>query len=255
VYGVLRAEADVSFDSLRGVDSAEAVFLIRDGEVAAIASSVELDEFGEEPIAERLRDAQWLAEKARAHDDVLAAALARTTVLPFRFGAIYLGEEQVRVMLREHPDFAETLRTLEGVAELGVKAFTAGDALRARLAAQLGAGEGEAASGRAYMQRKQLERRLAEAAAEFTTECAHVSHERLAAVASDARMNPLRTANASADEPELILNGAYLVPEGDTGRFRDVLTELEERYGSDGVTYELTGPWPPYNFVDVEGRP
>jgi hypothetical protein len=46
----------------------------------------------------------------------------------------------------------------------------------------------------------------------------------------------------------MLLNGAYLVRRDD-GRLREVVAELESLYGPHGVTYELTGPWPPYNFV------
>jgi hypothetical protein len=46
----------------------------------------------------------------------------------------------------------------------------------------------------------------------------------------------------------MLLNGAYLVRRDD-GRLQDAVAELESLYGPRGVTYELTGPWPPYNFV------
>ncbi len=53
----------------------------------------------------------------------------------------------------------------------------------------------------------------------------------------------------------MLLNGAYLVERGDS-RLEQALRELEEHFGPQGVTYELTGPWPPYNFVprDLGGR-
>ena len=47
----------------------------------------------------------------------------------------------------------------------------------------------------------------------------------------------------------MILNGAYLVASGEEQQLREAVQELEERFGADGVTYELTGPWPPYNFA------
>ena len=34
--------------------------------------------------------------------------------------------------------------------------------------------------------------------------------------------------------------------------FERALAELRSRYEPDGVRYELTGPWPPYNFVDSD---
>ena len=46
----------------------------------------------------------------------------------------------------------------------------------------------------------------------------------------------------------MLLNGAYLVVREDTV-LKGAVQELAERYGDRGVTYELTGPWPPYNFV------
>jgi hypothetical protein len=48
-----------------------------------------------------------------------------------------------------------------------------------------------------------------------------------------------------------VLNGAYLVPR-DTARLHEVLAGLELEYGERGVSFELTGPWPPYNFVPTD---
>jgi hypothetical protein len=48
----------------------------------------------------------------------------------------------------------------------------------------------------------------------------------------------------------MVLNGAYLV--ADRKRFeRELALDASERRES-GVELELTGPWPPYNFVPEE---
>jgi hypothetical protein len=47
----------------------------------------------------------------------------------------------------------------------------------------------------------------------------------------------------------MLLNGVYLVDDEDEDRFRRVVDELSEEYSRVSVTVELTGPWPPYNFV------
>lgn len=49
----------------------------------------------------------------------------------------------------------------------------------------------------------------------------------------------------------MILNGAYLVSEGQMTVFRAELESLEKDYGDLGFSYELSGPWPPYNFVTI----
>ena len=50
----------------------------------------------------------------------------------------------------------------------------------------------------------------------------------------------------------MLLNGAYLVAAGREDELRAAVEELRARFGPDGVTYELTGPWPPYNFAAEE---
>ena len=47
----------------------------------------------------------------------------------------------------------------------------------------------------------------------------------------------------------MVMNAAYLVEAGKVARFRELIGELEQRYGKLGIGLELTGPWPPYNFV------
>jgi hypothetical protein len=49
----------------------------------------------------------------------------------------------------------------------------------------------------------------------------------------------------------MILNGAYLVAEEQLATFRAELKNLSEEYSDFGFIYEMTGPWPPYNFVSV----
>ena len=250
VYGVVPSSAPGTvFDDVRGVDPSEAVTLVADGEVAAIVSTVRLDEFGEDAIHENLRDARWLAEKARAHDDVLAAAVGRTTVVPFRFGAIYRDEQHVVDLLRERVDFASTLSRLDGAVELGVKAVVDVEALRGRLAAEHAVAD-DLPAGRAYMQRRQLARDLDEAVDRFAAECAQESHERLANVARAARANPVQPLDDASSPRRMILNGAYLVDAAAQAQFRDEVGAVARDRGDDGVDFELTGPWPPYNFAE-----
>ena len=51
------------------------------------------------------------------------------------------------------------------------------------------------------------------------------------------------------DGRRTFLNGVYLVREPDEAAFRDVVSGLTSRYAALGIAFELTGPWPAYNFV------
>ncbi|MFL5951072.1 MAG: GvpL/GvpF family gas vesicle protein [Gaiellaceae bacterium] len=249
VYGIVPSgTSGAIFAGVTGMDAA-AVRLVDAEGVAAIASFVPLAEFDTDALEQNLKDVAWLEQKVAAHNRVLSAAVGKATVLPLRFGAIYRGEEDVRAMLGERHDFAVRLGRLEGLLELGVKALLDAQALRARLSASRGV-DADESGGRAYMLRRRLERELDEEVRAFAGSCAEASHERLAAAAVDARANPVQAPEVAGGE--MILNGAYLVAAGRERALRQAVSELEERFGADGVTYELTGPWPPYNFAGEE---
>jgi tellurite resistance protein len=185
---------------------------------------------------------------------VLAAAAREVTVLPFRFGAIYRSDDQIHALLRERNDFASTLTRLEGMVEFGLKTFVNVSGLRSRLAADRDVSE-DVPAGRAYMERKKSARELEEAVDQFASECARATHERLAAVARDARLNALREQEDDQTSRRLVLNAAYLVARADGPTLEREIRILARRYSFDAVEYELTGPWPPYNFTDEVDRP
>jgi hypothetical protein len=47
----------------------------------------------------------------------------------------------------------------------------------------------------------------------------------------------------------MLLNAACLVDASELERLRGLVAEFESRYRELDVRVELTGPWPPYNFV------
>ena len=48
----------------------------------------------------------------------------------------------------------------------------------------------------------------------------------------------------------LVLNRSYLVDRDDREAFDEAVGRLEERF--DGVTFQYSGPWAPYSFVEIE---
>jgi hypothetical protein len=241
VYGVVSAAA--AGGRSRGVGG-NPVRLLVEGGVAALISDVPLEEFGETSLYRNLNDPVWLEVTARAHERVVADALAGGAVVPFRLGTLYHADEHVRAFLAQRQDaLVRLLNRLEGAVELGVKAWFD--------RALYGAPEAPAAvhSGRDYLVRRRREAELARAADRFRGECAAASHELLAAAAQASTVNPPQPRELTGRPEQMILNGAYLVDRGDDA-LAAAVRALESRYGSRGVSYELTGPWPPYNFVE-----
>jgi Gas vesicle synthesis protein GvpL/GvpF len=238
VYGVVSSTTQPEGTGV----AARTVELVPEGGVAALASAVPADEFDEESLRERLDDRAWLERTAREHEEALERTLAVTAVIPFRLCTVYETRDRLREFLSAHgPALANLLARLDGRVELGVKAYFAAQP----------PDRDEPQSGREYLLRRQREREAAEEAARFKVECARTSHERLAAAAEEARANPPQPPELSGRTEDMLLNGAYLLRR-DEGGLTDAVAELEALYGPRGVTYEITGPWPPYNFVPPE---
>jgi len=248
VYGIVASSTRPSdFAPGPSVDPAHEVELLVEGPLAAVSSKVSLGEFDEPAIAEHLEDPEWLEEKIRAHEQVLERTLAGASVAPFRFCTIYRSEAELRRLLRDRvAELSAALHQVQGRVELGVKAF----ADRSRFAECVSDAAGEE-SGRAYMERRLAERRSAEELGRFALEVAERSHERLLAAADAGTLMRVHSRELSGRSDEMVLNGAYLVRAGDDGLGRAV-EDLREEYSAQGVTFDVTGPWPPYNFVGIE---
>lgn len=229
VYGVVAADAAPP----------EGTWLVERGPLAAVTSQVSLAEFGEDALPARLEDRAWLEEKALAHESVLQAFVGVTPVVPLRFGTIYRDAADVRQLLEDRAAFfEEVLERVRGCVEIGVKAWYD----PARVAQPVGAG-----GGRAYLERRRGELSSARDASGI----AAAAHERLSALAQGAVVNRPQPRELTGRDEKMLLNAAYLVREGDE-RLRDEVARLSEEHGGAGVTFETTGPWPPYNFARDE---
>ena len=99
--------------------------------------------------------------------------------------------------------------------------------------------------GAAYLARKRLDQELAIAGEVGLAELVQTAHERLAAVAAEACL----TIRSQPRAQRVHLNAAYLVPEAEEEPFHLAVAELGREQADVGLLYELTGPWPAYNFV------
>src|SRR3954471_23857325 len=213
--------------------------MVTEGGLAAVVRDVPLAEYGEEALRANLDDIAWLEDAARRHEAVLDGLLADTTVIPLRLCTIYRDEAAVRAMLlAEQGALTEALDRLEGHTEWGVKAFCDRAAVQASARPP---GDAEQGEGEAYLARRRAEAR----ARELVAATVDAAHERLTAVARVALANPLQRRELTGRDDDMALNGVYLVPDDAAAAFGEAVAALE----APGTIFELTGPWPPYNFV------
>jgi len=220
--------------------------------LSVLVKRVPREEFDEEALHRNLNDLAWLERVAREHEAVLDHALAAGTIVPLRLCTLFDGEESVRRMLEQEGDgFRGALELLAGREEWGVKVLLDPSKLSEAARAEgdvepepEGLGEGGA-----YLLRRRQERETREQVGSLARGIAEQVHGRLEEVALAAVSRPPQNRELSGHEGEMVLNAAYLVEAERVAELRALVNELAAEHGDLGAHIELTGPWPPYNFL------
>ena len=230
------------------------------GDLAVLVSRVPAAQFAEAPLRDNLNDLTWLEGVARAHEAVLDEAFMTTTIVPLRLCTLYATDKSLRAMLvREHQGIEAALARLAGRQEWGVKVLI--DPERLVSAARDASPElyvherdlGMRSEGGAYLERRRLERTVRDRADALATDIAQQVHARLQDWTIEAATHPPQNRELSGHEGEMVLNAAYLVDAERAEGLRQLALELEEHHRAVGARIELTGPWPPFNFVYAPG--
>lgn len=220
--------------------------LVPCGDLQAVVCTVDLDEFGEEPLRRHLEDLGWVEELARTHDEVVRAVAERATAAPMRLVTIYEDDTRVREQVeRIHDDLVAALDRVEGRAEWSVKVFAA--VAEQRLDQPTSE---RAPSGAAYLQRKREQASARQTADLESAQVAQLIHDSLAVLAEAARKLAPQDPRLSGRTEPMVHNGAYLVPDERADIFRRAAESLADDYS--GMSVEVQGPWPPYSFAVLE---
>ncbi len=234
LYAVVPADA-VPAAVPSGVADAPVRLVTGDG-LAAVTSPVPL----EQPVQEKLTDPAWLEQAARGHHRVVQACFEAAPTVPFRLATVLHDEQRVRELLATHAErLAATLHQVAGREEWGVQA---------KAATRRSAGPAPR-SGADYLRQRRAELARASADRRRAVAAADDLHGALADLAEAAYRRPV----AADDRRGLLLDAAYLVAREERAGFLESVRRLEADRPE--LRLRVTGPWPPYSFVDLEREP
>ncbi|NJN16147.1 MAG: GvpL/GvpF family gas vesicle protein [Oscillochloris sp.] len=251
VYAILPAGRSLA--PLEGI-SGHAVEGLACGAFTLAVSDVPLAEFKPDVLEERVADAAWLEPAVRAHHAVQAALLRDGPLVPLRFATIFSNPERAAAMLTERRESIEAaLQRVTDREEWSAKLWLDGSIMAERVAAGPALAElrdriSAGPPGAAYMLQKKLDRVVAAESERLVDHAIDDVHRRLAELAAYAAHGPLR--DQQPGEAQVLLNGAYLLDRTALDRFVAEAESLRNVYAPLGLQLELSGPWPPYSFVD-----
>jgi len=237
--------------AVNGVGGA-AVRVVEAEGLSAVVASVDLAEFGEEPLRRNFEDPTWLEATARAHDGVIDAVSRLGPTVPVRLATVYHDDDRVRALLEDrYDDFWAALRFVTGRTEWGVKVYADPRAFaESAWSTEASAEGGGSGPGTTYLHLRRAQLSAQQAAEDTVAAHAKDIHAALDRIAVTARLYAPQHPALPEEPGRMILNGAYLVDDGCTDEFASRVDSLAAEHR--GVKLELTGPWPAYSFAGAE---
>jgi hypothetical protein len=187
-------------------------------------------------------------ENVLAHERVNETVMRTHTVIPMSFGTVFKTREDIIELLRSAYDaFQDVLVKMHDKLEFGLKVLWDRDVVLAeienddedvrQLKSQIALQQGST-----YFARMQYGR-LVDAALQVRSE------RYLADIFTGLRDVSVASRANKPIGDKMIMNAAFLVSRDKESAFDARVKEIGAKF--DKLTFKYTGPWPPYNFVNV----
>lgn len=234
------------------------LYWIAHRDLCAVVSNVPEREFNAEALRQNLNNMEWLKQKVMLHEGVIESVMKRSTVVPFKFAAIFRNPNSLTTCLEQHYHALETaLVKLKGKEEWGVKIYCDRRKLREALAAgneaviRLDQEIAAASPGKAFLLKKRREDLLGAEAERRLIDDSQDCFDRLSAGSLDARLNACAPGEVTHQKAEMILNAVFLIEALKHSVLKGEVYKLKADYEDKGLRFDCTGPWPPYNFCSL----
>jgi hypothetical protein len=187
-------------------------------------------------------------ENVLAHERVNETVMREHTVIPMSFGTIFKTREDIVELLRSAAEaFGDVLNKMQNKLEFGLKVLWDRDqAVRevenedediSRLKKEISGQKGPT-----YFARMQYGRLIDSALQSRSERYVADILEQLREVSVASRINkPIGD--------KMIMNAAFLISRDQESAFDFKVKSIASRF--DKLTFKYTGPWPPYNFVNI----
>jgi gas vesicle protein GvpL/GvpF len=236
VYCIIEAADPLRFGPIGiGADPSD-VYTVHYRKLAAVVSDAPLE------VLDSTR------ENVLAHERVNETVMREHTVIPMSFGTIFKTREDIVELLRSAAEaFGDVLNKMQNKLEFGLKVLWDRDqAVRevenedediSRLKKEISGQKGPT-----YFARMQYGRLIDSALQSRSERYVADILEQLREVSVASRINkPIGD--------KMIMNAAFLISRDQESAFDAKVKSIAGRF--DKLTFKYTGPWPPYNFVNI----
>ncbi len=260
LYAIGRCDASLSdVSGIDSIDSRYPVETLVNDDFTAIISKVPLEEFGEDALKKSIANMQWLERVARAHDAIVRHISSLSTIVPVRFGTVFLTAKNIEdFLVNNQQQLRSLLDSLNNLWEMGITlefdeqkiAETLYDCSKEirDLEAKINA----AGTGAAYLLKKKLETMQTDYVTMLIEEQTDAFTAVIATLVTRIKKGELKRLPEKG--LRCYVNLACLVPKDTVDSFKQQVSSIADSSNLKGITVRITGPWPPYSFSRLEGQ-
>ncbi|MFD0824878.1 GvpL/GvpF family gas vesicle protein [Neobacillus sp. M.A.Huq-85] len=256
VYGIILTEElpTTEVPSILGIDQ-KMTGLLTVKDVTAVTTSVNSNDFSQQQIELKLKDAEWLKEKAFHHHEIISALHQYYTILPMSFCTIFQNEVNLESMLtNQYDEVLQKLLNLKDKQEWNVKMFCNAEKalsyiirknpavveLREKLTSM--------PKGKQFLMKKKLEHLITSEVEIEQSKWWQRLNEQLSSVIAGTNLRSNWGKEVTERKEDMIVNSDFLIGKNKTEPFLEKIKELEKLFEAVGCSLHVTGPWPPYHF-------
>lgn len=238
VYGVIQSKEPQMFGKIGIGGLGEQVYTVHHNDIAAVVSKTPVFIF--DPTR----------ENALAHEHVIEGVMKTATIIPMSFGTVFRTEEDIKEVLKSiYSSLKDVLKQMSGKLEFGLKVTWDRD----RVIEELKREDEEIHRFQqeltrkhlqsTYFARMQLGRMIDKALSERSGQYVREIYDALQGVCVASRHNkPIGE--------KMIMNAAFLIQREREAEFDAAVNQIAQKFG-ERLNFKYTGPWPPYNFVNI----
>jgi hypothetical protein len=253
---------------IKGIDGKGETYTLPFRKLEAVVSKVSLEEFASEEIQRKAQgNLSWIKEKAVVHEKVVEEAMRKNNhilnLIPMRFGIIFRDEGKLKETLNnDYRKIKDILERIQGRQEWSVKVY-----LRDRKKFEqmikdrneaIKEKKKEIASlpeGIAFFIEEELKETISKEMEKELNNMTEDLFESLKKQAVASVKSKILEKELTGRQEPMVLNAAYLIPENNIEDFKKEVMGLNQQMQAKGFFLEYSGPWPPYNFTQIESFP
>jgi hypothetical protein len=213
-----------------------------------VVSSVPGRTYNEAALQREMQRLEWIGARAIAHEAVIEHFLKADAVLPMQLFALFTDDERAMAHVqRDRRRISRILSKIAGHVEWGLRLTLDEVEKPTAIGARAARRRPQTASGLEYLAQKRELRDRTRLRLQRAAVDANRVYRAIAREAADAHRRPVT--ERAAPGSRLVLDAAFLVPAGSATAFRASVRRHAAPLKRSGISPDLTGPWPPYNFI------